>query len=246
MTREALADAIARRARKPKLRALLRSGWGALLKPSAFRGDLCFGPSQGQSVTFVRPRLWLSQWRPVNPDRAFKELARRYLTAYGPATVADFAHWWGVDPSVARPLFHDFGDDLVAVEVEGWKAWALASTIQTMQSLKAARSVCLLPNFDPYTIAVSAHKQYLVSPKHRARVYRPKAGWISPVVLVDGRMEGVWEYDRRKDSILVRVEMFAPPAAGVERAIAAEVKRLGQFWDGEVRFQIAASGRKAS
>jgi len=35
MTREQLADALAKRARRPKLRKVLLSGWGALLKPSA-------------------------------------------------------------------------------------------------------------------------------------------------------------------------------------------------------------------
>ncbi|HET7090701.1 MAG TPA: hypothetical protein VFL17_18870 [Anaerolineae bacterium] len=69
MTREQLADALAKRARKPKLREVLLSGWGALLKPSAFRGDVCFGPNQGQNVTFVRPSQWIGEWRPVEPQR---------------------------------------------------------------------------------------------------------------------------------------------------------------------------------
>ena len=30
----------------------------------------------------------------------------------------------------------------------------------------------------------------------KGHVYRPQ-GWLSPVVLVDGRMEGVWRHERR-------------------------------------------------
>src|SRR5687767_289615 len=41
------------------LREPLNSGFGALLKPAAFRGLLCSGPRQGRSVTFVAPRRWL-------------------------------------------------------------------------------------------------------------------------------------------------------------------------------------------
>ncbi|MDP3704248.1 MAG: crosslink repair DNA glycosylase YcaQ family protein [Candidatus Omnitrophota bacterium] len=228
-TREELAAAVAKRTRRPKLRAVLRSGWGSLLKPSAHQDDLCFGPSRGQSVTFVRPSEWIGIWRPVKPDQAFKEMARRYLTAYGPATVEDFAHWWGVEPSIARPLFRSFGDELEAVDVEGWKAWALASTIPKMRKVKEVRSVRLPPNFDPYTIAVSPHSRSLISLDHRARVYRTKGAWISPVVLVDGRMEGVWAADRRKSRATVTVEMFAPPAPRITRGIQAEVKRLARF-----------------
>ena len=33
----------------------LRSGWGTLLKPLAWQGDMCFGPNRGSRVTFMRP-----------------------------------------------------------------------------------------------------------------------------------------------------------------------------------------------
>jgi hypothetical protein len=59
LTRERLAEAIARRLRRPELREKLLSGWGSLLKPAAFQGHLCFGPNEGQKVTFVRPEKWL-------------------------------------------------------------------------------------------------------------------------------------------------------------------------------------------
>jgi len=165
-------------------------------------------------------------------------MARRYLTAYGPATVDDFAHWWGIEPSIAKPLFRSFDDELEAVDVEGWKAWALASTIPKMRKLKRSGSVRLLPNFDPYTIAVSPHSRSLISPDHRARVYQTKAAWISPVVLVDRRMEGVWAADRRKSRATVRVELFASPAPGITRGVEAEVQRLARFWDTRIELQF--------
>jgi uncharacterized protein YcaQ len=236
LTREQLADAIAKRARKPRLREALRSGWGAVLKPSAFQGDVCFGPNRGPNVTFVRPSAWIGAWQPVEPGQAMQELARRYLTAYGPATVDDFAHWWGFDPGKARPVFRSLGDEVEAVEVDGWKAWALASRLQAMRRLKAPRSVRLLPNFDPYVIAVARHFQHILDARHKARVYRPQ-GWISPVVLIDGRMEGVWEYDRQDARAVVTVDMFAPPTATVRRGLQAEVERLAGFWDVEVELK---------
>jgi Winged helix DNA-binding domain len=44
-TREELAERLAA-VGGPELRERLLSGWGALLKPSAHRGDLCFGPNR--------------------------------------------------------------------------------------------------------------------------------------------------------------------------------------------------------
>ena len=70
MTRQQLADALVSHTGIAALRELiLHSSWGSPLKPSAFRGDLCFGPSQGQNVTFVNPRAWLAHGRRLSQRR---------------------------------------------------------------------------------------------------------------------------------------------------------------------------------
>lgn len=236
MTREQLAAALAGQADSPGLRDVLLSGWGALLKPSALRGDLCFGPSQGQNVTFVHPGRWLAASPPVDAVVALKEIARRYLVAYGPATPEDFARWWGFEsgPAQAKKLFRSLGDEIEAVDVEGWQAWALAPTLEQMKAIEAPRTVRLLPAFDAYVIGLPRDCEPVLPGVYKSRVYRPQ-GWISPVVLVDGRMEGVWAYEVKASRIVVRVEMFAPPpAAAVQRGIEAETQRLGAFLDGDV------------
>lgn len=56
---------------------LLSLSWGTPLKPLAFRGELCFGPSQGQQVTFVNPRAWFDIWQDIDPQLALQHMARR-------------------------------------------------------------------------------------------------------------------------------------------------------------------------
>ncbi|GAA3339661.1 hypothetical protein GCM10020358_24240 [Amorphoplanes nipponensis] len=48
----------------------MRQGFGAILKPLAFRGLLCSGPPRGRHVTFVAPRAWLGDWLPVPTEEA--------------------------------------------------------------------------------------------------------------------------------------------------------------------------------
>jgi hypothetical protein len=49
----------------------LRSGWGAVLKPLAWQGYLCYGPNRANLVTFTRPDTWLPSWTGLpEPDRA--------------------------------------------------------------------------------------------------------------------------------------------------------------------------------
>ncbi len=234
MTREQLTDVIAGRTGSEHLRKLLLSGWGALLKPSALHGDLCFGPSQGQHVTFVRPAAWIGPWKAADPQEAAKELARRFLASYGPATPEEFGRWFGIQPRPAKHAFKSLGDAIEEVNVEGWQAWALVESRKQMGTLELRNEVRLLPSFDPYTIAVYPHRQKLLPEKYKARVYRT-AGWISPVVLRGGRIVGVWEYEKKRARIDVTVSLFEPSDRHIKQDIEAEAERLSSFLEGKVQ-----------
>jgi hypothetical protein len=96
-TREELAREVGRQIGSAELGAKLSQGpWGTVLKPAAFAGSLCFGPSVGQRVRYTRPASWVAALRPpMNAEAAAAALTRRFLRAYGPATYHDFARWWG-------------------------------------------------------------------------------------------------------------------------------------------------------
>ena len=55
LTRDQLADAVVGRTGSKKLGAVLRQSWGVLLKPAAYRGQLCFAESDGPRVRFTHP-----------------------------------------------------------------------------------------------------------------------------------------------------------------------------------------------
>ena len=239
MTREQLAVAVAQQTGIEALRrALSESSWGTAFKPSAFCGDLCFGPTQGRNIAFVRPSAWLGRWREVAPQVALQEVIRRYFSVYGPATPQDFSRWWGWATLKARKAFKALEDELEAVDVEGWQAFALCSTLEPMARLSATGIVRLLPMFDAYTHGLLDYAPLLPS-AFRSLVFRPQA-WISAVVLVDGRISGVWEYKVKRSSTLVKVRMFAPTTALVREAIVAEAERLNDFLDTHVAVEFAA------
>ena len=232
MTREQLATAIAKQTGVPQLRELiLAANWGSPLKPSAFRGDLCFGPNQGQNVTFVNPRAWIGAWQSIEPTKALQEMARLYLRAYGPATSDDFARWWrgGAGKVPAKKLFQSLEDELEEVEVEGWRALALRATLEPMQRLERAETVQLLPLFDSYTFALGRAGESLLAQAYLSQVFRPQ-GWISAVVLVNGSIQGVWQYATRRLQTIVRVRLFSTPTAVIRKGIEAEAERLGAFF----------------
>ena len=187
----------------------------------------------------MRPADWLPGWREIDPKVAARAIVRRYLSVYGPAAPGDFSRWWGAGTRLAKKAFEELGDELEAVDVEGRRAFALRPSLGPMESLSAVGIVRLLPMFDAYVHGLLDCDPLLPS-AFRRLVFRPQ-GWISAVVLVDGRVGGVWEHETKTSGTTVRVRMFAPPAAGVREAIVAEAERLNDFLDTKVAVVFEAA-----
>jgi Winged helix DNA-binding domain len=236
-TREQLADKLAELG-DPELREKLLSGWGALLKPSARRGELCFGPNRGRNVTFVRPDRWLRRFARVDGEEGRREVIRRFLSAYGPATADDLPRWLGFRGVEMKRRLRELSDELVEVDVGDATGWLLERDLDALESAPKPRAVRLLPAFDPYVVGFRP-RSLLVDEAHEAKIFRPQA-WLSPVVLVDGRAAGIWERERRGRRLEVRIEAFARLSAATRRALKDEVERLGDFLDAPVEMAMAA------
>jgi uncharacterized protein YcaQ len=237
MTRQQFADSVAEHLDSPKLFELLTTkGWGTPLKPLAWRGDLCFGPNRGANVTFVRPSAWIGPWQPIDPYVALQRVLRKYLRAFGPATLENFAQWWSARIRPTRKLFDSMADELEMVDVEGWKAWVLRDTLEPMRNSTSRGVVNLLPLFDALLMGLGRRQEIepLISLAHQKHVFRPQ-GWISAVVLV----EGVWEYQFKPVDFILKIFLFTSLSTSLREKIAAEAERLGQFLNKKVSLEFS-------
>jgi hypothetical protein len=232
MTREELLEDAARRMGSAALAPrLAKSGWGTVLKPAAFSGRLCFAPSVGNRVRFTRPDSWLGgPSAPVDPRSIPSAVTRRFLEAYAPATHKDLARWWGGGSLVkAREWMASLGEEVSPVEVEGSEAWMLTTHARKLREFRPKPSVRLLPAFDQYVVEASPHAGHLLPGDWRRRIYRPQ-GWISPVLLVNGHMQGTWRHEIRGSRLELVIEPFVKPLPWVRRAAAREAVRLAAFF----------------
>jgi winged helix DNA-binding protein len=232
LTREELARDVGRITGSPHYAEWLRSGWGSALKAAAFRGLVCFAPSDGNQVRFTSPASWLRD--PI--DRlttadGLAEVARRFLHAYGPATAADLGRWWMEARSGRKvaPMLAALGEQVVEVDVDGQPALALAEDLPGLAAAAPRNVARLLPAFDPWVIGM-ARREPLIDARYVGRVYRQQ-GWVSPVILVNGRVAGVWRHARTGRRLAVELEPFEPLPAWAGRQLAAESRRLATFLD---------------
>jgi hypothetical protein len=228
LTRDELIEAVTARRGLVGLGDALRSGWGTLLKPIAWQGDLCFAKNRGNNVTFTLPALASDQWAGVpDADDAAPVAISAYLRAHGPATAERFARWlaggWFGKRQLAAWLA-ELGDQLAEVDVEGERAYVMADDLDGLCATRPGSQLRLLPGFDQYVLGSGTDNVHVVPARRRAAVSR-QSGWISPVIVLGGVVSGTWEVDRRQLSVAWFSEAGGPPTA----ALAREVERLASI-----------------
>ena len=170
---------------------------------------LCFAPRQGRTAPFVLLSEWLDGVPQLTGEAARRELARRFLRAYGPSTPAGLARWLGVAASDAPAWWNLIRDDRVRVDVDGSHRWLLVEDLQTLQASRggAITGVRLLPPRDPFLQL--PHREVLVADRAQQRqLWRPLH---SPgALLLDGAIAGTWRGRKKSSRLEITVAPFRP------------------------------------
>jgi len=246
LTREELADRVTGRL-GPRARPSVEHSWGGVIRVASVEGLVCYGPERGRSVTFTRCDRWLRGGGTPTPEEAQDALLRRYLHAYGPATSRDFATWSALPAGVAKAALSRAAGDVAEVDACGVGAFALREDLPALRAprRRVRPRVSLLPSFDPYLLG-HRDKGHLVDAARYKQVFR-KAGWLSPVVLVDGRCEGVWSHERAgREGFAVAVEPFGRMGPAVRAGVEGEAARLGRFLGGGAEVAYATGGARGA
>jgi Winged helix DNA-binding domain len=76
-------------------------------------------------------------------EEAAREVTRRYLAAYGPATREEFVRWFGTSsPAQAGRLIEGLlGQEIASVEIEGSRAWMLAEQLPEVEAAEPSEEV---------------------------------------------------------------------------------------------------------
>jgi hypothetical protein len=189
----------------------------SMVRVPVAEGRICYGTG----TDFVRVDQWLPAQPSMTEPEAQATLLRKYLRAYGPATVQDFAYWSGISVKDCAPLFESVKAELVEIDGHGM---LLAEDLKTLQSARAVSGLHLLPGFDPLLLA-HRDKGHLVEERYYKRVFRDQ-WWISPVILKNGRIAGTWSHKLVRGKCTIDTDAWEKVPA---KALAAEVAAAGAF-----------------
>lgn len=169
---------------------------------------------------------WLPGGIPtMDVDDARTDLVRRWLLAFGPATVTDIKWWTGWNLGDVRRALADL--KTVDVDLDGETGVVLDTDAEPVQQPEPW--IALLPALDPTPMGWMNRDWYL-NPDYRPMLF-DRSGNIGPSIWLDGRIVGGWA--QRKDSQIV-YRLFED--VGTEHVAGIETS-LGELasWHGDVR-----------
>lgn len=149
-------------------------------------------------------------------------MVRRWLSAFGPATVTDIKWWFGNTLGWARQALADL--DAVAVDLDGAPGFVLPGDDEPEPAVEPW--CALLPGLDVTTMGWSDRGWYLG--EHRHQVF-DRNGNAGPTVWVDGRVVGAWRQDTDGRVELVLLDDVGRKAA---KALRAKADELTAWLDG--------------
>ncbi|MGN1018967.1 MAG: winged helix DNA-binding domain-containing protein [Aristaeellaceae bacterium] len=154
--------------------------WGGVVAELAQLGVICLTVREEKSYRLCPP------FTPLAEEDAETELARRYFTHYGPATLRDAAYFFHVPQEKVKQW-------LARLPAE-----ALTAGGQTFYRLpcpapEADMPRCLLlAGFDQLMLGYRKEDNPFLSPEHLRGIFS-LAGLVFPAILLDGRVVGKWK-----------------------------------------------------
>jgi hypothetical protein len=186
---------------------------------------ICFGAREGKQQTFVLLDEWLPATRRLSRDAALAELALRYFTSRGPATLQDFTWWSGLAAADAASALEMVAPQLVQETIDKRVFW-FAQTPKPRSKAKTPR-VHLLPAWDEYAVAYR-DRSVALDPVHAHRADAGN-GIFRPPVLVDGRIAGTWKRSFGKGGVAIDATPFDAWSPAVRDEVIAAGTRYAAF-----------------
>ncbi len=184
-------------------------------------GLICLGARRGKQTTIALLDDWIPDGKSLKGEEALAELAGRYFVSHGPATLADFAWWSGLNAADARAALQAIRSRLVPLTVDGRTYWAGPRGDPPRKTLP---EVHLLPAYDEFSVAYKDRRE-LVDP-----AYQKDVGYgLGPSIISDGRLVGRWKRTLEKDAVHIQVELLSPLGRKQRAALDLAADHYGAF-----------------
>jgi hypothetical protein len=184
---------------------------------------LCFGPRSGKQPTFVLLDEWIPGKKDLSRDESLAELATRYFTSHGPATVHDFAWWSGLTITEAGRAVSMIEPKLQKALVDGIEYW-MGSDFEL--SDKTRNNVRLLPAYDEFLVS---YRDRGAAETEAIKKLRDRESIFTSVLIVNGKVLSVWKRAISNKGVRFKFRNYEKLTKQAEAGVNKEMKRYAKF-----------------
>ncbi|NJN17652.1 MAG: winged helix DNA-binding domain-containing protein [Oscillochloris sp.] len=195
-----------------------------ILVQLAYAKRICFGPHNEKQPTFALLDEWIPNAPAPGRDEAIATLALRYFRSHGPAGIADFVWWSGLTVSDTKAALAAIADQLESTTIDKQTYYFAPQPPISF----AEPQVFLLPAFDEFLIAYR-DRSAVLDPAYAALIVPGGNGVFKPMVVLDGRISGTWQRERKARQVEIRLHPFTSWSDAEQRAIAVSAEQYGRF-----------------
>ena len=187
-------------------------------------GVICSGARRGKQFTYALLEERVASPTALERDAALFELARRYFTTRGPATVDDFAWWSGLTRRDAERGVDAAASQLEHEAIDGRSYWFPATKRVVRSSSSSAH---LLPNYDEYFIGLKDRSAFAARLK-ASGVARTDA-LSGHILIVDGQIVGGWRRTLVRGIVTIELKLLIRLREAERRRVSMATQRFGDF-----------------
>ena len=184
---------------------------------------ICSGPVQANQHTYVAFDDRVPAGPTFTEEEALAELARRWFTSRGPASLRDFRWWSGLPAGQAGRALAAVASDLSSYEHDGRTFWFAG-----LPRARKGPRVDLVQCYDEVVISYTETRDVLATSDVHFPVPRSIAGFTH-VVLCDGRLAGHWRVQRLRGGVDVEIRPARAFDPREQAALEAAVGRYEKF-----------------
>ena len=191
-------------------------------------GLVCSGPARGKKQTYSLLSERVPNKRTLTKDESLAELAKRYFTSHGPATLKDFAWWSGLSLTEVKRAV-DFVKTEFISEIIGSETYWFSSSFPRLK--QKATGCHLLPAYDEFLISYTDRSASVPKDFNSKAIYNN--GVFRPVIIANGQVIGIWKRTIKKQTVIVEPEFFTLPDASTKHQLVEAVRRYARFLEKE-------------
>jgi hypothetical protein len=195
-------------------------------------GIVCNGSRRGKQFTYALIDERVPKAKKMDRGEALAKLAGIYFKSHGPATVYDFAWWSGLKMVDAKLAVESIKTNFDSRIINDKTYFFKDSRIKK----KKTEGIHFLPAFD----------EYIISYKDRTTVMEPemlksailKNAIFKPVLVINGKVEGIWSRTVKKDRVEVELNFFRFANKVNKKVLENALESYGHFMGSEIQLEI--------